>query len=246
MVEAFKHAYAVRMNLGDPDFVNVKRVLSDMLSPKFAAELRRTISPHKTFGPKYYGGNARNAVSMITSLNDYFGSRFLSSSTGIALNNEMGDFSTPKSQSPPPAPTNHIKPFKRALSSMIPTIVLKGEKLKAVLGGAGGVNNPAATTHVFLNHFVKGKDPFSSIFAPRYYHTQIPNVLYYDRWTSTFGDRFEVPRKTVSLLKKKGHVLRSVGGRAICQFIVQQLEGPTSGMLVAASDPREGGFPASY
>ena len=44
------------MNLGDPDFVNVSTVLSDMLSPKFAEKLRKDINDNKTFDPGHYGG----------------------------------------------------------------------------------------------------------------------------------------------------------------------------------------------
>lgn len=70
----------------------------------------------------------RNAVSMTTTINGYFGAKFLSKRTGIILNNEMDDFSMPISSSkdePPPAPANFIHPGKRPLSSMTPTIVLK-------------------------------------------------------------------------------------------------------------------------
>lgn len=72
--------------------------------------------------------NQRNAVSMTSTVNSYFGSQFLSPGTGIVLNNEMDDFSIPRNDSandPPPAPANFIRPFKRPLSSMTPTIVLK-------------------------------------------------------------------------------------------------------------------------
>lgn len=55
-IEAFKHMFALRMNLGDPEFVNITNVLSDMLSPKFAAELRKTIYDNMTFDPSHYGG----------------------------------------------------------------------------------------------------------------------------------------------------------------------------------------------
>lgn len=44
------------MNLGDPDFVNVTGVLSDMLSPKFASELKKDINDSKTFNASHYGG----------------------------------------------------------------------------------------------------------------------------------------------------------------------------------------------
>lgn len=56
IVESLKHYMAIKMNLGDPDFVNVSDVISDMLSPKFAAELKRTIYDNMTFSPQHYGG----------------------------------------------------------------------------------------------------------------------------------------------------------------------------------------------
>lgn len=56
MIEALKHALAVRMNLGDPNFVNVSAVFSDMMSVKFAAELKKTIYDNMTFSPEHYGG----------------------------------------------------------------------------------------------------------------------------------------------------------------------------------------------
>ena len=65
---------------------------------------------------------------MTTTVNYPFGALVLSPSTGILLNNEMNDFSTPTEISPdklPPAPSNYIKPNKRPLSSMTPIIVTK-------------------------------------------------------------------------------------------------------------------------
>ena len=69
----------------------------------------------------------RNAVSMTTTVNYPFGAEILSRSTGIVLNNEMGDFSTPEVHPDelPPAPANFIQPGKRPLSSMTPLIILK-------------------------------------------------------------------------------------------------------------------------
>jgi hypothetical protein len=70
----------------------------------------------------------RNAVSMTTTINYGFGAGVLSPSTGILLNNEMGDFSAPTEITPdmlPPAPANFIEPNKRPLSSMTPIIVTK-------------------------------------------------------------------------------------------------------------------------
>ncbi|KAK7281054.1 hypothetical protein RIF29_08710 [Crotalaria pallida] len=260
-IEALKHVFAVRMNLGDPDFVNITAVLSDMLSPKFAKVLKKDINDNKTYDPSHYGGKwnqildhgtshvsiidlERNAISMTTTVNAYFGSKILSSSTGIVLNNEMDDFSMPRNVSkdvPPPAPANFVAPGKRPLSSMSPTIVLKDGKLKAVVGASGGAMIIAGTSEVLLNHFVKGLDPLSSVLAPRVYHQLIPNVVNYENWTTVTGDHFELPADIREALKRKGHVLQGLAGGTICQFIVQDI-----GKLVAVSDPRKGGLPAGF
>ncbi|OAY79948.1 Gamma-glutamyltranspeptidase 1 [Ananas comosus] len=271
-IESLKHFFAVRMNLGDPDFVNVSEVISDMLSPKFAGDLKKTILDNMTFGPSHYGGrwnilhdhgtshlcvvdSERNAVSMTSTVNSYFGSQIMSPSTGIVLNNEMDDFSIPTNASantPPPAPANFIRPFKRPLSSMTPTIILKDGQLTGVVGASGGAMITAGTVEVFLNHFAKGMDPLSSIMAPRVYHELIPNVVQYENWTTVFGDHFEVPAATRAQLRKKGHVLQALAGGTICQFIVRNLEslrtrnGVMFGDLIAVSDPRKGGLPAGY
>ncbi|XP_022774920.1 glutathione hydrolase 1-like isoform X2 [Durio zibethinus] len=270
LIEALKHAFAVRMNLGDPEFVDVSKVVADMLSPKFAQELKKTIFDNMTFGPSHYGGrwnqiddhgtshvsivdSERNAVSMTNTVNGYFGSKILSPSTGIVLNNEMDDFSMPSNSSgnaPPPAPPNFVRPGKRPLSSMTPIIVLKDEKLIGVVGASGGANIIAGTTEVFLNHFARGMDPLSSVMAPRIYHQLIPNVVKYENWTSVTGDHFEVPATIRRDLQKKGHVLQGLAGGTISQFIVHKLDAlkgnGSTGKLVAVSDPRKGGFPAGF
>ncbi|KAL5756527.1 hypothetical protein ACOSQ2_021273 [Xanthoceras sorbifolium] len=269
-IEALKHVFVMRMNLGDPDFVNLSKVLSDMLSPKFAETLKKAIYDNMTFDANHYGSRwnqihdhgtshvsivdrKRNAVSMTNTVNAYFGAQILSPSTGIVLNNEMDDFSIPLNSSknlPPPAPANFIRPGKRPLSSMSPTIVLKYGKLKAVLGASGGANIIAGTTEVLLNHFALGMDPFSSVMAPRVYHQLIPNTVFYENWTAVSGDHFEVAADIRASLKKKGHVLESIAGGTICQFIVQELESIKKnggvGRLVGVSDPRKGGFPAGF
>ncbi|KAL3337871.1 hypothetical protein AABB24_030160 [Solanum stoloniferum] len=265
-IEALKHAFAVRMNLGDPDYVNVKNVVNDMLSTEFAKQLKKTIYDNMTFSPNHYGDkwnqindhgtshmsvvdSERNAVSMTSTVNSYFGAKYLSPSTGIVLNSEMDDFSIPAKRSenvPPPAPANFIHPGKRPLSSMTPTIVLKGGQLRAVVGASGGGMIIAGTTEVFLNHFARGMDPFSSVMAPRYYHQLIPNVLQYENWTVVTSDHVEAPAKIRAALQKKGHVLQSIAGGTICQFVVQEFKSSKLGELVAVSDPRKGGFPAGF
>lgn len=116
-----------------------------MLSSSFASLLRLNISDSRTFPPSHYGGRynqlndngtshfvivdgERNAVSVTSTVNTAFGSKILSKSTGILLNNEMDDFSKPGEKNVfnlPPAKKNFIRPGKRPLSSMGPFIVLQ-------------------------------------------------------------------------------------------------------------------------
>lgn len=72
----------------------------------------------------------------------------------------------------------------------------------------------------------------------------IPNVLHYENWTTVTGDHFEVPAEIRAALEKRGHVLESLGGGTICQFILQ--DDSERGALVAVSDPRKGGFPSGF
>ncbi|CAA7037840.1 unnamed protein product [Microthlaspi erraticum] len=141
---------------------------------------------------------------------------------------------------PPPAPANFIRPGKRPLSSMTPTIVLQDGKVKAAVGASGGVNIIAGTIEVYF--FLK-MDPLSAVLAPRIYHQLIPNVVSYENWTTVFNDHFEITKETRVVLEKKAHVLMPIVGGTISQFVVQE-----SGMseLVAVSDPRKGGTPSGY
>lgn len=54
LIESLKHMFAKRMNLGDPDFVNISGTVSDMLSPSFAKRIREKIFDNTTFPPEYY------------------------------------------------------------------------------------------------------------------------------------------------------------------------------------------------
>ncbi|KAJ4715619.1 Gamma-glutamyltranspeptidase [Melia azedarach] len=261
-IEALKFGFAARANLGDPDFdSNVDKVVSKMLNVRIAKQLRNDTSDNTTFSSQYYGQKwnetedhgtshvsivdaERNAVSITTSINSFFGSKILSPSTGIILNNQMDDFSMPSnSTSPPPAPVNFISPGKRPLSSMNPAIILKNGTLKAVLGASGGAHIIASTSEVFLNHFIHGEEPLDAVMAPRFYHLLYPNNVLYENLTSVIGDHYLLPADVRTFLQMKHHNLTSSSSAIICQFVVDQFG---NGTLTGVSDPRKAGAPAGY
>ena len=86
-----------------------------------------------------------------------FGGGYRSKTTGITYNNEMDDFSTPGKSNLygyPPTEANYIRPKKRPLSSMCPSIITdaKGD-VKMVAGASGGSRIISGTAQViFLPH----------------------------------------------------------------------------------------------
>ncbi|KAH7667818.1 Gamma-glutamyltransferase protein, partial [Dioscorea alata] len=91
-IEALKHMLALRMNLGDPDFVDTTKYESLMLSSSFAEKIQHKILDNTTFDPSYYldrwsqlddHGTShvsivdaeRNAVAMTSTVNYYFGAK---------------------------------------------------------------------------------------------------------------------------------------------------------------------------
>jgi len=76
----------------------------------------------------------------------------MSPNTGIIFNNQMNDFSTPgvsNNYGIPPSPSNFIKPGKRPMSSMCPTIFTdKNGDFVLAAGAAGGSKITLATAYV--------------------------------------------------------------------------------------------------
>ncbi|XP_021670769.2 glutathione hydrolase 3 isoform X2 [Hevea brasiliensis] len=281
LIEALKHMFAVRMNLGDPKFVDIKKYVSEMLSPSYAKQIRTMIVDDTTFPPEYYMNRwsqlrdhgtshfcivdaERNAVSMTTTINYGFGAGMLSPSTGIVLNDEMGDFSAPTEITPdtlPPAPANFIEANKRPLSSMTPIVVTKNDQLVGVLGGSGGMDIIPAVVQVFINHFILGMEPLTAVQSPRVYHKLMPNIVKYENWTVIDGDHIEIAEETKLFLTEKGHKLEGKAAGAMVQLVVQSLQKPVEmgrkngrdsnngqifhGTLTAVSDPRKDGRPAA-
>ena len=172
LVEAMRRAYADRAKwLGDPAFVKVPT--AGLVSKEYAKQLRETIdlaraskSEDISAGkpPGAEGDQTThfsivdkdgNAVSNTYTLNLGFGSGYSVAGAGFLLNNEMDDFSAK-----PGAPNafgllggeaNAIAPGKRPLSSMAPTIVLKGGTPYLITGSPGGATIITVVVQELLN-----------------------------------------------------------------------------------------------
>ena len=198
LAETMKYAYADRSKyLGDPDFYNVP--IKKVTSKKYANEISNNIEIGKAasvediYPGKFIENESHetthfsvvdkngNVVSMTYTLNSTFGSKVVIKGTGILMNNEMDDFSAapgiPNQFNLLGAEANQIAPYKRPLSSMTPTIVLKNNELFFTTGSPGGARIISAVLQSILNIVDFDMNLEEATFAKRIHHQWYPDVL---------------------------------------------------------------------
>ncbi|XP_075228170.1 scoloptoxin SSD14-like [Lycorma delicatula] len=218
MIETFKHAYGRRTEFGDPKYVNISNVLEELSSDDYINSVRKNISDMYTSQDyKYYDGKfdlqpdhgtgnivvlAPNgdAVSLTSTINLEFGSQFVSKSTGILLNCQMDDFSAPNITNIygiHPSPANFIKPGKRPMSSLSPSIIVdENDNVRLVIGSGGGPKITTAVAYVTMMNLWFGKNIKEAIDEPRVHHQLMPMTLMYE---------YGLDEKAVENLQKIGH-----------------------------------------
>jgi gamma-glutamyltranspeptidase / glutathione hydrolase len=253
LAEALKHGFADRTRfLGDPAFAEIP--LGRLLDPAYHHELSSRTKIDRVLAHDQYGmtslpasGEAKdagtahvsvidsdgNAVALTTTINLEFGARIVAGDTGILLNDEMDDFSTPGSGDVfelSGGTANLPAPGKRPASAMSPTIVLGEHGVEMVTGAAGGPRIVSSVLQILLDVMVFGMDAKQAIVDPRIHHQWEPDVLLYEPGLAA---------DILSALEGKGHKtkLRQDIGKA--NVILRSPAG-----LDAAADPRSGGQPA--
>ncbi|KAL3147382.1 Gamma-glutamyltranspeptidase 3 [Trebouxia sp. C0010 RCD-2024] len=191
----------------------------------------------------------RGVVALTTTINTMFGSMFMSNSTGLLLNNEMDDFSTPAQANvyglPPSAP-NFIRPGKKPLSSMSPTLVLDPQgRLVAALGASGGPRIITAVLQTLIRLLAFGQDALQALAGPRLHHQLLPDIVRAEHWSmsNTTGPSFMVSDAQVQGLRARGHLVDLGDSVGVTQAIVVD---PDENTLIGASDPRKDGAPAGF
>ena len=198
LVEAERRAFADRnSDLGDPAFVH--NDLARLLSPAHLAALRATIVPNEATPSAAIKGHLGategadttnysivdahgNAVAVTYTINYLFGNGRIAGDTGFFLNNEMDDFTSkpgvPNSFGLVQGVSNAIQPGKRPLSSMAPSIVLRGGRLFMVTGSPGGSTIISTVLESFLNVVDFHMNIQQSVDAPRVHQQWYPDVVF--------------------------------------------------------------------
>lgn len=160
-----------------------------------------------------------------------------SPSTGIILNDEMDDFSIPGQVNVygiPASPSNFIKPGKRPMSSMAPTIIVdESGEVRMVIGSAGGSRIITAVVSAIIQHlYLDPQESLSEVFGEkRLHHQLVPNVLQFESgFNSTVIDGLIARKHNVS------EVTQTIGFGALVGIVRR-----TDGSIEGAVDPRRGG-----
>jgi gamma-glutamyltranspeptidase/glutathione hydrolase/leukotriene-C4 hydrolase len=228
-------------------------MMDKLMSQAYADETFMAIDDTTTFDdPKHYGaryedvqdqGTAHvsilapngDAIAATSTINYLLGAFFRSEQTGIIMNNEMDDFSSPGAPNVygiPPSPANFIHPGKRPMSSMVPTILVdeKGD-VRMVVGAAGGSRIPTGIFATIYNHLYMQQSLVDAVAARRLHHQLMPLEL---QWETGFDA--EILRE---LNENFGHSLVEStpdGGFAAVTGIAV-----VDGKIEACFDPRRGG-----
>jgi gamma-glutamyltranspeptidase len=164
-----------------------------------------------------------NAVSMINSLYEAFGSGTVVEGTGIMLHNRGKDFSLD------PAHANCIEPHKRPYHTLSPCMIFKGGRPCMVLGTPGADGQTQTLLQVIANIIDFGADVQEAIEIPRWRSNPGNNLLIEGRFPAT----------VIEGLRAKGHQIELLPDwSAICggaQGIIIDRE---KGVLMAGADPR--------
>jgi gamma-glutamyltranspeptidase/glutathione hydrolase len=250
LTETMRRAFADRAQyLGDPEAnpgmgAVVKRLTSHTHAAELAQTLRRdqaSVSDSSRFNEAYESPHtthysvidaAGNSVVVTYTIEDSYGCKRVIPGLGFLLNNEMGDFN------PQPGRTdasgligtepNVVRPGRRMLSSMSPTILVRDGKPWLLIGSPGGRTIINTVLEVILNVVDFHKDLAEAIAAGRGHHQWLPDELVVEPGTLSPAVRRE--------LEQMGHRVRvgSTQGRAMGIQI-----DPMTGIRTGVADRRD-------
>lgn len=190
--ELEKRVYADRAHyLGDSDFIDVpvEQLISDnYLKQRSLGVLMDEISESESMKPGKIESpetthfsiidHRGNAVSNTYTLNMPFGNGVVIEGAGFLMNDEMDDFSTKPGVANVfgvvGGTANAIAAEKRMLSSMSPTIVLKGGEVEMVVGTPGGSTIITSVFQTIVNVIEEAMDAQQAVDAPRVHHQLLP------------------------------------------------------------------------
>ena len=256
MVEAMKRAYRDRARyLGDPLATSIPDSLADKA---YARRLAATITDRATPSRELAGDirlaaesketthisvvdKDRMAVSLTYTLENSYGSRVVVPGAGFLLNDEMNDFDwlpgVTDAAGRIGTDANLVRPDKRMLSSMCPTIVARDGHPVLITGSPGGrtiINTVLCVVTNVIDHHM---DLRQAVDAPRLHHPWFPDEI---RMEPAWSERAP---ELADQLRAMGHKIAPPARQGDAHSIWID---PTTGELTGAADRRIAGKAAGY
>jgi gamma-glutamyltranspeptidase/glutathione hydrolase len=234
ITEVERRGFADRSkHLGDPDFnlIPVNELLSkDYINKRMQTFTINQATPSHDIEPGELSipepvetthisivDQFGNAVSITTTLNDWFGSGVVVAGSGFFLNNEMDDFSAkpgiPNMYGVTGGKLNEIQPGKTMLSSMTPTIIEKENKLFMVVGSPGGPRIITAVFQVILNVLEFNMGMQQAVDSKRFHSQWLPDAIFTESECINSSDSLNLAERghAIMPLSKLEQGLKNVG-----------------------------------
>jgi gamma-glutamyltranspeptidase/glutathione hydrolase len=170
-----------------------------------------------------------NAISMVQSVFNVFGSCCRDPETGILFNNRLQGFRHT------PGHANSIAPGKRPAHTLCPVMVHRDGRVRFVLASPGGLSQTLTNVQVLTNLIDSGMDVAAAVEAPRWCNTR----------SGDFRIEQEFPERLVAELQQLGHAAT----RADDSYFygsAKAIEILPSGNLAGAADHRREAFALGF
>lgn len=252
--EAARLAYADRsQHLGDPDYFGIPGFLlndeylssraklidlnhansSQRILPGTSIEIESSQTTHYSVADKN-----GNLVAITYTLNSSYGSKLAVRGSGFLLNNEMDDFAIAPGHANlyglVGGEANKVEPGKRMLSSMSPTIALKGNKPFLILGSPGGSEIITVVAQAILNIGRFDLSLSEALAAPRFHHQWLPDIIELEK------NSFDITTKQT--LIRYGHNIEEFEPSTDVQAVWIN----ENGEMTSGSDPRGRGISGGF
>jgi gamma-glutamyltranspeptidase/glutathione hydrolase len=241
--EAKRIAFADRAaHLADPGHVPPD-LLAMLISKAYAAYRRREIDMERAavaYEPAVPAGERRgdtvylaaadrfgNAISLINSLFDSFGSGIVVPGTGVAMHSRGSGFTLQ------PGHPNRLAPGKRPFHTLAPAFLMRAERPFMAFGVMGADNQAQAHAQIVANVVDFGMNVQEAGDVARVRHTD-----------EGLAVESGIPEAVRSTLRARGHVLQD--GRGMMGGYQAVLLDAETGVLHGGSDPRKDGMAVGW
>jgi len=233
MKAAFQHG---RPLIADPR--DVPDAVARALAPEMAERMRAAVLAKAPATPiPNRGGTsclmladaAGNAICVVQSVFNVFGSAFLEPATGILFNNRMQGFTHR------PGRPNSVGPGKRPAHTLCPVLVHRGGKVRFAMASPGGASQTLTNAQLLTQLVDRGRDVAAAVEAPRWCNAREGEFLI----------EGEFPETAIGELARMGHAVT----RAADPYFygsAKVIEILASGMLAGAGDHRREAFALGY